>query len=148
MAVKPVPEGFHTVTPYLLVEGAAKLIDFMTQVLGGAEIERLNDSEGKVRHAEVRIGDSVVMIADATEKWKAMPSALYLYVPDVDQVYRAALDAGATSVMEPADQFYGDRNAGVRDASGNAWWLATHKEDVPPEEIQRRMAAAQKPSAA
>jgi uncharacterized glyoxalase superfamily protein PhnB len=81
------------------------------------------------------------MVADATEKWKAMPSSLYLYVTDVDQVYRAALNAGASSVMEPADQFYGDRNAGVRDACGNVWWIATHKEDVSPEEIQRRAAA-------
>lgn len=102
------------------------------------EIYRLTRPDGKVGHAEVRIGDSVVMLGDMGGKWKSMPSSIYLYVPDTDEAYRQALGAGAISLMEPADQFYGDRSAGVRDPFGNHWFLATHVEDVPAEELARR----------
>jgi PhnB protein len=98
-------------------------------------------------HAELRIGDSVVMLADAAGDFKPLPCALYLYVPDADATYRRALEAGATSVMEPANQFYGDRNAGVKDPTGNQWWIGTHVEDVPPEEMARRRDAYAKQQA-
>ena len=142
MAVKPIPEGYHTITPFLTVQGADKLIDFMKQVFAATEIERIMQADGTVKHAEVRIGDSVMMISEARGEWKPMPAALYLYISDVDAVYRRALEAGATSLMEPMDTFYGNRESGVKDQFGNYWWIATHFEEVSPEEIQRRAEAA------
>jgi PhnB protein len=109
--VKPIPDGYHTVTPYLIVEGVAELIDFLKQAFDAVEKERLPGPDGKVGHAEVRIGDSVVMMGEAGGEWKPVPGAMYLYVNDTDATYKRALEAGATSLMEPADQFYGDRNA-------------------------------------
>jgi uncharacterized glyoxalase superfamily protein PhnB len=144
MAVKPIPDGYHTVTPYLTVQGVPKLLDFLKQAFAAQEIERMTQPDGTIGHAEVRIGDSVVMMGEASDEWKPMPGAIYLYVNDADAVYQRALQAGAISTMEPADQFYGDRSAGVKDPSGNYWWIATHKEDVPPEELKRRAAAAMK----
>lgn len=138
MAVKPIPEGFHTVTPYLVVEGVTGLLDFLKAALGATEIERTSDGTGRVMHAQVRIGDSMVMMGEAMEGFPPMPSSLYLYVPDTDALYHQAIQAGGESLMEPADQFYGDRNAGIKDPSGNKWWIATHVEDVPPEELARR----------
>jgi uncharacterized glyoxalase superfamily protein PhnB len=142
MAVKPIPEGYHTVTPYLIVGGAAKLIDFMKAGLGAQERGRMAGPDGRIMHAEVAIGDSVIMLSDAGPENPPMTAMLHLYVEDADAVYRQALQAGATSIREPGDQFYGDRSAGVRDAFGNQWWLATHIEDVPPEEMEKRAAAA------
>jgi uncharacterized glyoxalase superfamily protein PhnB len=142
--VKPIPDGYHTVTPYLVVEGVDELIDFLKQAFDAVETERLPGPDGKVGHGEVRIGDSVVMMGEASGEWKPMPGMIYLYVNDTDATYKRALDAGATSVMEPADQFYGDRNAGVKDASGNMWWIATRKENVSPEELRRRAEARAK----
>jgi uncharacterized glyoxalase superfamily protein PhnB len=142
--VRTIPEGYHSVTPYLIVEGASRLIDFMKQAFGAHEIERMAMPDGTIRHAEVKVGDSMIMMGEAGGEWKAMPFSLYLYVDDADAVYRRALQAGATSLMEPADQFYGDRNAGVKDPSGNLWWIATHKEDVAPEELKKRAAAHMK----
>lgn len=141
MAVNPVPDGYHTVTPYLIVEGVAKLIDFMTQAFGAKESHRTTLPDGSIMHAEVRIGDSAVMMGEAKGQWKPMPASLYLYVNDTDAVYQRALQAGASSIMEPADQFYGDRNAGVKDPSGNSWWIATHIEDVSPGELAKRAEA-------
>jgi len=139
MAVKPIPEGYHTVTPYLVVEGAAKLIDFVKQAFGAQMVEEpTTGPDGSILHAEVQIGDSRVMLSDATSQYPPLPTMLYVYVKDADATYQSALRAGATSLMEPADQFYGDRNAGVQDACGNRWWIATHKEDVPAEEMARR----------
>lgn len=142
--VKPIPEGYHTVTPYITVDDARKLIDFITAAFGARVPELMTDDDGNLRHAEAQIGDSRVMIGQARGEWKARPATLYLYLPDVDDTYKRALAAGATSLMEPADQFYGDRNGGVEDAFGNWWWLATHVEDVSPEEMQRRMLAQAK----
>lgn len=139
--VNYIPKGFHTVTPYLIVEGADKLIDFLKQSFGAEEVERIAGPDGKVGHAEVRIGDSMIMMGEASGEWKPIPGSIYLYVKDTDAAYKHALEAGATSVMEPADQFYGDRNAGVRDVCGNTWWIATHIEDVSSEEIARRAQA-------
>jgi uncharacterized glyoxalase superfamily protein PhnB len=138
MAVNPIPEGYHTITPYLIVESAAKLIDFLKQAFDAQELHRMARPDGGIMHAEVRIGDSRIMMGEATGEWKPMPGSLYVYVNDTDTVYKRALQAGATSLMEPADQFYGDRNGGVKDPVGNMWWIATHKEDVPPEELAKR----------
>jgi uncharacterized glyoxalase superfamily protein PhnB len=144
MAVRPIPEGFHTVTPYVVVSGASKLIDFLKQAFDAREVHRMARPDGVIMHAQVRIGDSFIMLADAGGPWPAMPTAIYLYVPDTDAAYRSALAAGSTSLMEPADQFYGDRNAGVKDPTGNQWWIATHIEDVSTEELHRRAEAAMK----
>jgi PhnB protein len=145
MAVKPIPDGYHSITPYLVVNGAAQIIDFAKQAFDAQEIMRMPGPGGTIGHAEIRIGDSVVMIADAGGEYPSRPTTLMLYVPNVDEVYRRALGAGGKSQREPADQFYGDRSAGVSDPAGNQWWIATHVEDVPPEEMQRRVAKA-KPS--
>jgi uncharacterized glyoxalase superfamily protein PhnB len=135
----PIPEGFHTVTPYLIVEGAEKIISFMRTAFGAeATHEPTRRPDGKIMHATVKIGDSLVMIADASEQVKAMPAMLYLYVPNVDASYQRALKAGGTSIMEPADQFYGDRSGGVMDAAGNSWFIGTHVEDVSPAELKKR----------
>jgi PhnB protein len=145
MAVKPIPEGYHAVTPYLVVNGVAKLLEFLKQAFGAEETgPRATRPDGTIMHAEIRIGDSPLMLGEPSGEYKPMPAALYLYVNDCDAVYKRALQAGASSMMEPADQFYGDRNAGVKDASGNIWWIATHKEDVAPEEMKRRTEAAMK----
>lgn len=145
MAVKPIPEGYHSITPYLAVEGADRLLQFTKQAFGAQEIFRMDSPDGKVGHAEVKIGDSMVMLADAsgTDQGQPMPGMIHLYVDDVDKVYRQAIEAGATSLREPADQFYGDRTGGVRDPVGNQWWIATHVEDVPPDEMAKRAAEAQ-----
>ena len=132
MAVKTIPEGFHTVTPYLIVQEAAQLIDFVKQAFEATELSRGTGSAGGI-HAEVRIGDSIVMIGGGGA-WRGepMPAAIYLYMDDVDAVYKRALQAGAASLSEPADQAYGDRVAGVKDSFGNVWYIATHIEDVQP----------------
>ena len=142
MAVKPIPDGFHSVTPYLIIPGVAKLLDFLKQAFEAQEErERLSRPDGTIMHAEVRIGDSIVMMGEPMGNAQPMFGSLYLYVPDVDAVYKRALQAGATATSEPADEFYGDRSAGIKDPVGNQWWIATHKEDVPPEEIARRAEA-------
>src|SRR2546427_4434773 len=139
--VKPIPEGYHTVTPVLQVNDAAKLIDFLKQAFGAREKERYTNPEGKVLHAEVTLGDSIVQVSDATGEWKPVQVPLLLYVTDTDATYRRAIEAGATSLREPMDAFYGDRTAGVKDSFGNSWWIATHQEDVSREELDRRAEA-------
>lgn len=134
------PEGYHTVTPYLVVEGAAGAIAFMVDAFGGAEMMRLPGPEGRVGHAEVRIGDSVVMIADPPTPGDVRPGMLHLYVEDSDAVYARAIERGASSLREPVTEFYGDRISGVEDAWGNQWHVATHVEDVSEEEMTRRAA--------
>lgn len=138
--VDPIPAGYQNVIPSIVVKGAEEFIGFMAAAFGATERMRLPMPDGTIAHAEVQIGDSVVMTADATEQWGESPASLYVWVPDVDQAYNRALDAGATSEMEPADQFYGDRSASVRDKWGNRWSLSTHVEDVSDEEMERRMA--------
>ena len=138
MAVNPIPKGYHTVTPFIIVKDARKLIEFLKQAFG-AEVMHVSEHEGVVMHGEVKIGDSMVMLAESSDKFPAVTANHYLYVTDTDAVYKQAIAAGAESTMEPADQFYGDRNAGVKDFAGNNWWMATHIEDVSPEEIQKRM---------
>lgn len=141
MAVNPIPDGYHTVTPYLIVDDVAGLISFLEEAFDAEETFRMAGADGSITHAEVRIGDSMVMMGQAGEEVPAKPAMLHLYVEDSDEMYRQAVAAGATSVREPADEFYGDRTAGVQDRFGNQWWLATHVEDVPFEEMQRRAAA-------
>jgi len=136
----PIPKGFGTVTPFLTVADAAKLIDFVKQAFGAQVTFRMDAPDGSVRHAEVKIGDSMVMIGQAPAG-QEMRSMLHLYVPDTDTLYNRAMAAGATSIREPADQFYGDRTGGVLDFCGNQWWIATHTEDVSEQEMERRMAA-------
>lgn len=147
MSVKPIPDGYHSVTPYLTVEGAAKLIDFLQQAFDAKVTMRMERPDGTIGHAEVQIGDSVVMLAEASGQWKPMTGAIYLYVNDTDSTYKHALAAGAVSVMEPANQFYGDRNAGIKDTAGNFWWIATHVEDVAPDEMKKRAEAYMKKQA-
>jgi uncharacterized glyoxalase superfamily protein PhnB len=142
MAVKPIPDGYHTVTPYLAVEGASRLIDFVTSAFDGEVVERMARPDGTIGHAEVKIGDSLVMIGDATAQWKPTLATLYLYVKDVDATFARAIKAGGVSVMDPVNQFYGDRSGAVRDPAGNCWWIATHVEDVPPSELAKRAEAA------
>lgn len=141
MAVKPIPEGYHTVTPYLVVKDAAGLLSFVKQAFGAQELVRIAGPEESVVHAEVRIGDSRLMLGETTEQFPPMPATIYLYVEDCDAVYRQAVEAGATTREEPTTKFFGDRIANVRDPFGNAWNMATHVEDVPEDELARRAAA-------
>ena len=138
MAVKAIPDGYHSVTPHLMVRGAAQLIDFLKEAFGAQETYRVPGPEG-IMHAEMKIGDSTVMMADAMGGLEPMPMVLFLYVEDADAVYKRALQAGGTSIQELKDQFWGDRAGAVKDAFGNVWWIATHVEDVPAEELQRRL---------
>lgn len=135
------PEGYQSVIPYLHVNGAATLIAFMKDVFDAQEIAVYPRPDGSVGHAAFRIGDSVVELADVSAEWPAMPCAMQVYVPDADAAYHRALKAGASSLIAPADQFYGDRTASVRDTCGNNWYIATQKEIVSKEEVDRRLAA-------
>ena len=141
MAVNYRPEGYNDVTAYLVVDDAA-VGHSSSRSRSSARRERFNmlTPDGKIGHAEIQIGDSVVMLADAStsDQGVHMPGVLNVYVQDVDEVYAKALAAGGKSLREPADQFYGDRSAGVQDAAGNHWWLATHVEEVSPDEMAKR----------
>ncbi|NTW86065.1 MAG: VOC family protein [Holophagaceae bacterium] len=139
--VQPVPSGYHTVTPYLVVPNALAFVGFLEKAFDAVEQSRTLRPDGTIAHAEVQIGDSRVRLAQAKEPWTPMPTGLYLYVPDTDATYEAALAAGGLSLLEPGDQFYGDRTAGVQDPWGNNWWIATHLEDVDAAELQRRLTA-------
>ena len=150
MAVKSVPDGYHTVTPYLIVRGAAKAIDYYKAAFGAAELMRMADPSGKVMHAEVRIGDSLVMLADEHPEFGAVgpqtiggtPVGLAIYVPDVDAVFGRAVAAGGTVERPVKDQFYGDRTGTLVDPFGHKWTIATHVEDVSPEEMAKRAETA------
>src|SRR5512143_2295213 len=122
MAAKPIPEGYHTVTPYFYLKDAARFIDFLKSAFGATEIDRMAGPDGTVMHAALQVGDSRLMLSEGEPK----PCALFLYVEDVDAQYRRALQAGATSEQAPADQFWGDRFASVNDGWGNTWQIATH----------------------
>ena len=142
MPAKPIPDGYHAVTPYLTVRGASKVIEFLKQAFGAKlSHEPIRRPDGSIMHAQVIIGDSRIMIAEENEMAKATTSTLYLYVPNVDSVYQLAVKAGGAKVMEPTDMFYGDRSGGVKDPSGNSWFIATHTEDVAPQELAKRAEA-------
>lgn len=119
------PRGYSTVSPYLIVEGASRTIDFLVRVFDAVELRRVPDAVGQLLHAEVRIDDSIVMLADGGEGYPPIPSNVHVYVPDVDATYRRALDAGATSVQEPMQKDDEDKRGGVRDAGGTTWWIGT-----------------------
>lgn len=148
--VKPIPEGYHSVTPYLIVKDAARAIEFYKKAFGATELLRFPDPSGKVGHAEIKIGDSPIMMADefpekgarSPQSFGGSPVLIHLYVEDVDARVRQAVAAGAKLVRPVEDQFYGDRSGGVEDPFGYVWYLATHKEDLTPEEMRRRAAAA------
>ena len=142
MTVKPIPDGFHSVTPYLTVRGAGKMIEFLKKAFGAESVfEPMKRPDGLIMHAELKIGDSRVMLGDASEHCQPSQAQLYLYVPNADATYQRAIAAGATSSMEPTDMFYGDRSGSVKDPSGNTWFIATHKEDVAPQELAKRAEA-------
>ena len=119
------PNNYSTVSPYLIVDGASATIAFLERVFGAIELRRFPDAEGKLRHAEVRIDDTVVMLADGGEGWTPVPSYVHIYVEDVDTTYRRALEAGATSVQAPVKKDDEDKRGGVQDAGGTTWWIAT-----------------------
>ncbi len=142
---RPIPEGCHTVTPYLTVRNAARAIDFYKRAFGAKELHRMDGPQGKIGHAELKIGDSIIMLADEMPgTGNRSPESLggtcgiFLYVDDVDGVYNQAVTAGAKADQRPADQFWGDRYGKLTDPFGQSWSIATHKEDVPPEEMRKR----------
>jgi PhnB protein len=134
------PEGFHSVNPYLTVKGAAQLLDFLKQAFAAEEIGRYLEPSGRIAHACVKIGDSMVEMSDSTEQWPPTPCSLHFYVPNVDAVYQRAVKAGGTSLREPEDQFYGERSAGIRDMCGNNWFIGTRIEILTKKEIDKRSA--------
>ncbi len=139
MEVKPIPQGYRTITPYLTVKGAKTLINFLERAFDAKNMRQTVRPDGSIGNAEVLIGDSMIMIADGTETWLSSPTSIYMYVENCDAVYQKAIEEGGESIIEPQDMFYGDRNAGVKDFCGNSWWIGTHIEDVSDEEIQNRM---------
>lgn len=136
--VQAVPEGFHSVTPYLCVDNAAGFIDFVEKAFGGKKTFEMKGDDQKIMHATVSIGDSNIMICDAMETAPAQPGILYLYVEDADHLFRKAVEANGQVVHEMKNQFYGDRVGAVKDPCGNVWWIGTHVEDVNPQELERR----------
>jgi PhnB protein len=147
--VKPIPDGYHTATPYLVIRGAADAIEFYKRAFGAQEIARMPGPGGKLMHAEIKIGDSMLMLSDefpemgssSPQTIGGTPVNVFLYVPDVDRTFQQALNAGATSRMAPEDMFWGDRFGKLSDPFGHEWALATHKEDVAPAEMQKRQEA-------
>jgi PhnB protein len=148
---KPIPDGYRTVTPYLTVTGAAQALDFYKQAFGAQEVERMTGPDGQsVMHAGIRIGDSIVMLSDefpqmgsrSPQTLGGTTASVFLYVPDVDTAFQRAIDAGAKATMAPTDMFWGDRFGKLVDPFGHEWGMATHKEDLGPEEIRKRGAAA------
>jgi PhnB protein len=150
MAVKSIPEGYNTVTPYLIIEGAAEAIEFYKKAFGATELFRFPAPEGKIGHAEIKIGDSPIMLADAYPKMGykdpksigGSPVSLMIYIEDVDTVFNRAVDAGATVKEAVTNKFYGDRSGSLIDPFGHVWHVATHMEDVPMEEMEKRAKAA------
>jgi PhnB protein len=150
MATKAIPEGYHTVTPYLAVDDAAAAIEYYAKAFGAKETVRMDGADGMIAHAELEIGDSRIMLSDPFPHASTKPPkelrgtsvSIFMYVDDVDSVVKQAVDAGATITMEVADQFWGDRMGSIQDPFGHSWSLGTHVEDVPPEEMEERAKAA------
>ncbi len=147
---KPIPDGYHTATPDLIVNDAALAIEFYKKAFGATELLRMAKPDGKIGHAEIRIGDSTIMLADefpemgarSPQSFGGSPVSIFLYVENVDAVFAQTVAAGAVVQRPVADQFYGDRMGGVKDPFGHAWYIATHTEDVSPEEMRKRAATA------
>ena len=152
MAVKPIPEGYHSVTPYLVMKGAGRALDFYKSALGAQELFRMEGPNGTIGHAEMKVGDSIIMLADESPEMgffgpdmeKGTPSGLMVYVEDCDAVFNRAVSAGAKELHPLQDKFYGDRSGTVKDPFGHVWMISTHKEDLSPEEISRRAQEASK----
>jgi len=150
MAVKPVPEGYHTLTPYLAVDDASEAIDYYKKAFGAEERVRMNGPDGKVGHAELAVGDSLIMLSDPFPQASTRPphelggtsASVFMYVEDVDAVVKKAVDAGASVTMAVEDQFWGDRFGTITDPFGHVWSIATHVEDLSPQEIEERGKAA------
>jgi PhnB protein len=155
MAVKPIPDGYPQITPYLCVDGASAAIDFYTKVFGAKERMRMPGPDGKLGHAELELGKGVIMLADeypdmnfrSPKSIGGSPVTIHTYVDDADAVFERALNEGATSLREVADQFYGDRSGQFEDPFGHRWNVATHVEDVPPDEMEKRAAEAMEAAA-
>ncbi|MGH8479780.1 MAG: VOC family protein [Gammaproteobacteria bacterium] len=149
MTVRPTPDGYHSVTPYLSIKGASEAIEFYKRAFGAAELFRLVAPNGEIGHAEIRIGDSHIMLADSCDEGafrsprslSGSSVGLHVYVENVDTLFAQAVDAGAKVIRPVQDQFYGDRTGTLEDPFGHVWFLATHKEDLSPEEINRRAEA-------
>ena len=147
--VKPIPDGYHSATPYLIIQGAAAALDFYKKAFGATELMRMAQPDGRIGHAEIRIGDSVIMLADEVPEMSyrgpkslgGSPVSILLYFEGVDAVVARAVTAGAKLTRPVQDQFYGDRNGVIEDPFGHVWTIATHTEDVSPVEIDRRLAA-------
>jgi PhnB protein len=152
MATKAIPDGYHSATPYLMVKGAANAIDYYKRAFGATELFRMADDKGTVGHAEIKIGDSVIMLADETpgavchtpRSLGGSSVGMMIYVNDVDTVFKRAVEAGGKSLRPLTNQFYGDRSGTLEDPYGHVWTVATHVEDVPPEELKRRAQQAMK----
>ena len=152
MATKAIPDGYHSATPYLIVKGAANAIDYYKRAFGATELFRMADDKGTVGHAEIKIGDSVIMLADETpgavchtpRSLGGSSVGMMIYVDDVDTVFKRAVEAGGKSLRPLTNQFYGDRSGTLEDPYGHVWTVATHVEDVPPEELKRRAQQAMK----
>jgi PhnB protein len=142
-AVQPIPEGYHSVTPWIITQETARLLDFLSKAFGAEELGRVYNEDGTIGHAEVKLGDSVVMAFDAREEWPATPCFLRLYVPDADAVYQQALAVGATAVTEMTSLAKGFRVGRIRDPFGNLWWIQTRLENLAPEEMAKRAAEPQ-----
>jgi PhnB protein len=136
--VNPIPEGFHTITPYFIVNDGTKFIEFLKEAFDAVENHRSTTPGGIIMHAQLKIGDSFIMMGQSTGEWKSMTCTIYMYVPDIDSVYSKALKAGGKTLREPTNEFYGDRVCGIEDPFGNQWWIAAHVEDVSPEEMKKR----------
>ncbi|HJQ77121.1 MAG TPA: VOC family protein [Acidimicrobiia bacterium] len=136
------PPGYHTLTSQAIVEDARATLAFVEDVFGGEVLDTFEE-EGRIRHSEIKVGDSKLMVASTSEEFGAFPVMMNVYVEDVDATFERAIDHGATSLRPPEDQFYGDRTGGVLDSQGNQWWISTHIEDVSPEEMQRRIEETQ-----
>lgn len=152
MPAKAIPEGYHTATPYLIIKGAAAALDFYKKAFGATELFRMAGPDGRIGHAEIRIGDSNIMLADevpgmgyvSPQTLGGSPVSLMLYVPDVDKTFQQAVAAGATAQRPVQDQFYGDRSGTLKDPFGHVWTIGTHIEDIPPDEMRHRAEAFMK----
>jgi PhnB protein len=149
MSVKPIPDGYRTVTPYLVVDNGTEAMEFYKRAFGAQEVMRMAGPGGKLAHAELRIGDSMIMLGDempgslkSAKSLGGSPVGVFLYVENVDQAFERAVKAGAKAEMQPTDMFWGDRYGKLKDPFGHSWSMATHKEDVAPEEMQKRMKQA------
>jgi len=155
MAIKAIPDGYRTATPYLIIKGASAAIDFYKRAFGATETMRMVDPKGRIGHAEIRIGDSVIMLADehpdmgyrSPRSLGGSSVSILLYLENVDAVFDRAVAAGATAQRPVTDQFYGDRSGTLEDPFGHVWTVATHVEDVPPEEMRRRAEQAMRSDA-